>query len=663
MKRIYSVLFLALSLFFLFGCELIPVDFGGGGGTTVVDPPIVDPPVVDPETVTVKVFMGDNEVGSGEYDCGSELNIPNPDEIVTSDNTYTYMFIGWDANGDNVPETFPYTLNEDVTFRAIYETEYINYEYSIYVNDELVVHKTDAHYLDDIAYPNDESVTTHWVGEDIIVFLGWEYNGVFDGLIYAKIDRNLVIRAKFADSQILKLYFDNHIYANLIDAGQTITFPDNWGVQAREGYELKFYTDSSFTNEYTNNVMPQGNLTLYCREEQIIIVPETYTTISNKEDLVNEFNMLQINRIASKSFKLEFNYSSLQDLTNYIVEKSLQLYNYNLSVSVSGPYMTLNIQFDDIAYLKTNEVLYTQIDCINVLHTVSSRDANFNNFPVEFLEHEFEVRSSDALFYALENGYKPVIDPSDTDIISLYNSMKDVLRNIINNDMSDFEKARAIYEYIVMNVTYDGVLLTYVQDKQSDATKYRGFYLEGVFEDKVAVCDGISKAYAALCRIEGIKCVRVTGTISSNGLNHAWNKIFIEGNWYVVDCTSGGCIVGDEEVLTYSYFLISSEKYSSYAVDDGIYYDNYSCESNYDTYSKIMLGEISCKATTKEQAASLIKYLFDNSSSKTSLDIVLDFEYDDLSTLIDKLLTIACVSGKISYVPMLNSLTIIRAID
>ncbi|MDE7107440.1 MAG: hypothetical protein K2O39_03875, partial [Clostridiales bacterium] len=82
---------------------------------------------------------------------------------------------------------------------------------------------------------------------------------------------------------------------------------------------------------------------------------------------------------------------------------------------------------------------------------------------------------------------------------------------------------------------------------------YSAYYLEGVFGDGTtefggmaynpnAVCDGMSKAYALMCNIEGIPCVRVVGragkSINTAG-GHAWNKVFVNGAWYMVDCTWG----------------------------------------------------------------------------------------------------------------------------
>lgn len=66
--------------------------------------------------------------------------------------------------------------------------------------------------------------------------------------------------------------------------------------------------------------------------------------------------------------------------------------------------------------------------------------------------------------------------------------------------------------------------------------KMRSFTLEGALLDEIAVCDGIASAFKLLCHIEGIQCVEVSGYANEA---HAWNKVFINGDWYLCDATWG----------------------------------------------------------------------------------------------------------------------------
>ena len=86
----------------------------------------------------------------------------------------------------------------------------------------------------------------------------------------------------------------------------------------------------------------------------------------------------------------------------------------------------------------------------------------------------------------------------------------------------------------------------------ADSGKYRSFTSYGALIDGVAVCDGYASAYRIMCLIEGIQCVEVIGT--SNGVGHAWNKVFIDGLWYGVDSTWSRVA---NESLTLRYLLIN----------------------------------------------------------------------------------------------------------
>ncbi|MCH5165948.1 MAG: hypothetical protein J1G01_06060 [Clostridiales bacterium] len=169
-------------------------------------------------------------------------------------------------------------------------------------------------------------------------------------------------------------------------------------------------------------------------------------------------------------------------------------------------------------------------------------------FPIDNSEYEGQVQYSDELYLTAQRGVKPVpVRGSAAEI--LYEKARAVLREICTDDMTDVQKAHAIYDWIMWQVSYD----IPAAESTTEVEKYSAYYLEGVFGDGVtqiggvvyspyAVCDGMSKAYALMCNIEGIPCVRVVGEAGSSlaaAGGHAWNKVFVNGNWYVVDCTWG----------------------------------------------------------------------------------------------------------------------------
>lgn len=212
------------------------------------------------------------------------------------------------------------------------------------------------------------------------------------------------------------------------------------------------------------------------------------------------------------------------------------------------------------------------------------------NFYIDGVKEKMSVSTSNMLYKAVAWGYKPVFMGSQADHLQqIYDNAKDALSYIVSDEMSEYEKVHAIYDYIIYNVRYDHDCANaedkYVSGNLSlnEKMKYYGYYLEGIFLDKFykkdmhAVCDGKSKAFVLMCGIEGITAVRISGKASSDGQNpggHAWNKVLLDLNgtgdkeWYFVDTTWGD--VGDDskEFLSHAYFLLSDDEVKNTHVEN-----------------------------------------------------------------------------------------------
>lgn len=204
------------------------------------------------------------------------------------------------------------------------------------------------------------------------------------------------------------------------------------------------------------------------------------------------------------------------------------------------------------------------------------------NFYIDGAKETMNVSTSNMLYKAVAWGYKPEFMGSQKENLKqIYNNAKDALSYIVSDEMSEYEKVHAIYDYIIYNVRYDHDCANaedkYVSGNLSlnEKMKYYGYYLEGIFlnkfykKDMHAVCDGKSKAFVLMCGIEGITAVRISGEATSDGKNfggHAWNKVLLDLNgtgdkeWYFVDTTWGD--VGDDskEFLSHAYFLLSDDE-------------------------------------------------------------------------------------------------------
>ena len=126
----------------------------------------------------------------------------------------------------------------------------------------------------------------------------------------------------------------------------------------------------------------------------------------------------------------------------------------------------------------------------------------------------------------------------------------------VNSSMSDTQKALVIHDYICDNAIYPVLGNNYEYDKEIYHSAY------GFFYDYNAVCAGYTLTYSYLMKQLGIECEYV----SSSAMEHAWNKIKLDGKWYNVDLTFDNTdfIEGVNTVgsISHHFFLKSYEYFS-----------------------------------------------------------------------------------------------------
>lgn len=315
--------------------------------------------------------------------------------------------------------------------------------------------------------------------------------------------------------------------------------------------------------------------------------------ITSKEELKNLILFVLENKIAE--IKFYAGYSTPETVKKDVsevrdcVEESGIIPGYSLETS--GNEFTIKFRFfaDEAGLIETvNSPEFDAPDGFgDAVQNTYSKPHYDNvkkerNFYIDSVKETMSVSTSNMLYKAVAWGYKPVFMGAQADNLQqIYDNAKDALSYIVSDEMSEYEKVHAIYDYIIYNVRYDHDCANaedaYVSGNLSlnEKMKYYGYYLEGIFLDKFykkdmhAVCDGKSKAFVLMCGIEGITAVRISGEASSDGKNfggHAWNKVLLDLNgtgdkeWYFVDTTWGD--VGDDskEFLSHAYFLLSDDE-------------------------------------------------------------------------------------------------------
>lgn len=130
----------------------------------------------------------------------------------------------------------------------------------------------------------------------------------------------------------------------------------------------------------------------------------------------------------------------------------------------------------------------------------------------------------------------PSIRSEDAAVIS-------IAQQLTANSANDYDKAAALHDWVCSYLYYDEDGLS------SDITI--PYQATEVIKNQKAVCLGFATLYAALCRSLGIPCNVVSGyalgigndkvwsdsNIYTDYQNHAWNEVYVDGRWVIVDTT------------------------------------------------------------------------------------------------------------------------------
>ena len=127
--------------------------------------------------------------------------------------------------------------------------------------------------------------------------------------------------------------------------------------------------------------------------------------------------------------------------------------------------------------------------------------------------------------------------------------LESILPTIVNNNMTDYEKIKAVHDYICLFLDYD---YTY---------QYRS--VTDVLDHRTAVCHGYANLFKAFMDLLGIQNEFVVG--HANGeivdpsfteyINHSWNTVTLNGVTYHID-TTWDDLTKEYNIINYECFMV-----------------------------------------------------------------------------------------------------------
>lgn len=161
-----------------------------------------------------------------------------------------------------------------------------------------------------------------------------------------------------------------------------------------------------------------------------------------------------------------------------------------------------------------------------------------------YVNYDSSVMYTNDSFTKVELKYN--VDRENADIMrkSLDNELAKIASQVKSDD--DFQTELAIHDYLVQNCAY----------LSDDATEdYLNNTAYGAIINRKSYCDGYALAFKELMNRCGLFAATVCGNAS--GLNHMWNLVFLDDNFYYVDVTWDDA---DSDMLFHGYLNISQEE-------------------------------------------------------------------------------------------------------
>ena len=202
---------------------------------------------------------------------------------------------------------------------------------------------------------------------------------------------------------------------------------------------------------------------------------------------------------------------------------------------------------------RIKEALLAGETSVDLLDMQIPRDAN-----VQYVIYYSPYLSNgiNATFYASSDGYVTraalentmTVEETESYFSQVDGRISQIL-SLVSSDMTDERKALIIHDYLVYEAEYD------YDNMEADTLPDDSYRSGGLLMNGAGVCQAYSYAYKYLMNQLDIESF-VTFSIE---MNHAWNIVNIDGDYYHVDCTWDDPVYERLGKVDHAYFLVSDE--------------------------------------------------------------------------------------------------------
>ena len=154
---------------------------------------------------------------------------------------------------------------------------------------------------------------------------------------------------------------------------------------------------------------------------------------------------------------------------------------------------------------------------------------------------QYTIRSTLPISDAYRSGNTSGLDSKEKETLDMASA---VLEEIITDDMTPYEKERAVYDWMTSKLSYDAGVLQVIPNTTADSDNPYG-----TLKYHNAICVGYATTFRLFMQMLDIPCM----VVHNGEAFHSWNLVQLDGAWYHVD------IYSDQGTGSYANFNMNDD--------------------------------------------------------------------------------------------------------
>jgi hypothetical protein len=243
----------------------------------------------------------------------------------------------------------------------------------------------------------------------------------------------------------------------------------------------------------------------------------------------------------SNEYKRNYDFILVQNTDNFFPNNKQELYNVF--------YTILNNGYENFTFYCGKEY----DDCVKDVTSLTDKNnqilSGINNMVHPFNSYNtinINMNNLGRINVTIDKLY------NQNDINLINNEVDKIFKEIINDNMTIYQKIKAAHDYIINTTEYDKTWVNSTNKAGKSNTAY------GALFNHKALCGGYTDLMALFLDKLGIKNYKIASD------NHIWNYVFVNNTWRHIDLTWDDPVTNTgKNILQYEYYILDTKTLES----------------------------------------------------------------------------------------------------